>query len=196
MIFFVFGLLKPTKNREWWPFAAFSLFVVSFFFEMYGYPLTSLMTLDWVAPTYPDYDRITPDRELLLRLLIGGYAGALRKFGLILSAVGLLAIVWAWQVLLRAQQHHEVASDRPYASIRHPEYAGLFLTLFGIVLKLPTIPLLVLFPAVVWLYVGLAHSEEKECLARFGSSYRRYLETVPGYFPAYDLRHARDLVPP
>jgi len=33
------------------------------------------------------------------------------------------------------------------------------------------------------MYVKLAHREEKEVLAEFGETYRRYTASTPGFFP-------------
>jgi len=39
-------------------------------------------------------------------------------------------------------------------------------------------------PALVWMYVRLARSEEREATATFGDAYRKYADRVPGFFPA------------
>jgi protein-S-isoprenylcysteine O-methyltransferase Ste14 len=40
-----------------------------------------------------------------------------------------------------------------------------------------------MFPVLVWMYVRLARSEEREVAAEFGDAYRRYAERVPAFVP-------------
>jgi protein-S-isoprenylcysteine O-methyltransferase Ste14 len=43
-----------------------------------------------------------------------------------------------------------------------------------------------MFPVLVWMYVRLAREEEREAIAEFGDTYRRYMESVPGFMPKLD----------
>lgn len=43
--------------------------------------------------------------------------------------------------------------------MRHPQYDGLLLIMIGFLLQWPTIPTLVMFPVLVWVYTRLARSE-------------------------------------
>ncbi len=53
--------------------------------------------------------------------------------------------------------------------------------MFG--LQWPTILTLAMFPVLVFMYVRLARTEEREALAEFGDAYRRYMAEVPGFIP-------------
>jgi len=55
--------------------------------------------------------------------------------------------------------------------------------MLGFLLQWPTLITLVMFPILVWMYVGLAHREEREVLAEFGEAYARYAGRIPGFFP-------------
>ena len=55
--------------------------------------------------------------------------------------------------------------------------------MIGFLLQWPTIPTLVMFPFLVWMYVRLAHREEREALAEFGEVYARYAAGTPRFFP-------------
>lgn len=56
-----------------------------------------------------------------------------------------------------------------YALIRHPQYTGLFIALFGEgVVHWPTLFSVGLFPVVVLAYTWPAHREERQMLTRFG----------------------------
>ncbi|MCP4609294.1 MAG: isoprenylcysteine carboxylmethyltransferase family protein, partial [Planctomycetes bacterium] len=55
--------------------------------------------------------------------------------------------------------------------------------MFGFLLQWPTIPTLVMFPILVFVYVRLAKYEEGIALAEFGSEYEVYKETTPRFIP-------------
>ena len=91
----------------------------------------------------------------------------------------------AWRVLYLVQQKHQLAVTGPYAYVRHPQYVGFILVMFGFLLQWPTILTLAMFPLLVWMYVRLAHTEEHEALETFGNAYRRYVQRVPGFIPRF-----------
>ena len=73
-----------------------------------------------------------------------------------------------------------------YGLVRHPQYSGLFIALFGEgVVHWPTIFSLTLFPAIVIAYTLLAYREERQMLERFGNQYRAYQRRVPRFFPGW-----------
>lgn len=53
----------------------------------------------------------------------------------------------------------------------------------GFVLQWPTLPTLVMFPVLTFMYVRLSLREEKIAEAEFGDGYRRYMRDVPGFIP-------------
>ena len=67
--------------------------------------------------------------------------------------------------------------------VRHPQYVGFILVMFGFLLQWPTLLTLAMFPVLVVMYVKLARNEEREALAAFGEDYRRYMADVPGFMP-------------
>src|SRR3989338_5060928 len=73
----------------------------------------------------------------------------------------------AWRVLYKAQAEHILATTGPYARIRHPQYAGFVLIMFGFLLQWPTILTLIMFPILVWMYTRHAHSEERGAQREF-----------------------------
>ena len=93
---------------------------------------------------------------------------------------GLFLIAAAWRVLYDAQQRRELATTGPYSYVRHPQYDGFILVMFGFLLQWPTILTLAMFPVLVWMYVRLARQEEREALATFGDAYAQYAAHVPG----------------
>ena len=55
--------------------------------------------------------------------------------------------------------------------------------MFGFLLQWPTIPTLAMFPVLVWMYVRLAKTEERQVRAEFGEAYTDYARSVPAFIP-------------
>jgi protein-S-isoprenylcysteine O-methyltransferase Ste14 len=70
-----------------------------------------------------------------------------------------------------------------YAVIRHPQYLALAVSGFGLAILWPRFLTLVLLAVMVFLYYLLARDEERRMLARFGESYRRFMERTGMFFP-------------
>ncbi|MBN8900489.1 MAG: isoprenylcysteine carboxylmethyltransferase family protein, partial [Rhodospirillales bacterium] len=84
----------------------------------------------------------------------------------------------------RAQGEHRLATTGLYSLVRHPQYTGLFVGLFGEgVVHWPTIFSVTLFPLIVIVYILLAYREERQMLKQFGEEYRLYKARVPMFFP-------------
>lgn len=186
-IFFAWSFYTPINARDWRSFGLFSAFLVALFAEMYGFPLTLFLLSGWLSAHYPSVNWLSHDAGHMLEMLFGWRANPhfgpfhLASFALIGGGFWLLAV--AWPSLYRAQKHHEVARDGPYTRIRHPQYVGFFLIMTGFLLQWPTLLTLAMYPILVWMYVRLAISEERESLKQFGDAYRRYMETVPRFIP-------------
>ena len=71
----------------------------------------------------------------------------------------------------------------PYARIRHPQYVGFVLIMFGFLLQWPTLITLIMFPILITMYVRLARREERESLAEFGDQYAQYAAVTPAFIP-------------
>jgi len=99
-----------------------------------------------------------------------------------------LSVAAAWQVLYQAQRKGELAVTGPYAYVRHPQYVGFILVMFGFLLQWPTLLTLAMFPVLVWMYVRLAREEEREAAATLGTAYESYAAAVPGFIPSLSAR--------
>jgi protein-S-isoprenylcysteine O-methyltransferase Ste14 len=186
-IFFAFTFFKPKTRRDWRSFGAFSAFILALFTEMYGFPLTLYVLAGWLQTRYPNIDWLSHDAGHLLEMLFGWKANPhfgpfhLLSFAFIVG--GFLLISAAWHVLYGAQRTGTLATTGPYAHVRHPQYAGFILVMFGFLLQWPTLLTLAMFPVLVWMYVRLAHAEEREVISTFGDDYRQYAARVPGFVP-------------
>ena len=99
---------------------------------------------------------------------------------------GFVVISAGWRALYNAQQANALASAGVYSYVRHPQYVGFILVMFGFLLQWPTLLTLAMFPVLVFMYVKLARTEEREALATFGDAYRQYMAEVPGFIPRLD----------
>ncbi|MFN6999412.1 isoprenylcysteine carboxylmethyltransferase family protein [Elioraea tepidiphila] len=193
-ILFAFSFFKPKTTRDWRSFGAFSAFLVALFTEMYGFPLTIYLLSGWLQSRYPQVDWLSHDAGHLLEMLFGWRAnphfGPFHLLSFAFIGGGFILISRAWQVLYEAQRQRALATTGPYAYVRHPQYAGFILVLFGFLLQWPTLLTLLMFPVLAFMYVRLARSEEREALAEFGDAYRRYMAEVPAFLPAISRRVA------
>lgn len=89
----------------------------------------------------------------------------------------------SWKVLYEAQRSHRLATVGPYARVRHPQYIGFTLIMFGFLLQWPTLVTLAMFPILVFMYARLAQHEEREMEAEFGGEYARYRAATPAFIP-------------
>ena len=186
-ILFAYSFFKPKTKRDWRSFSAFSAFLVALFAEMYGFPLTIYFLSGWLQSRFPAVNWFSHDAGHLLEMLFGWEAnphfGPFHVLSFVLIGGGFWLIAAAWRVLYTAQARHELATGGPYASIRHPQYVGFILVMLGFLVQWPTILTLAMFPILVWMYVRLARSEEREVAAEFGDAYRRYADRVPAFVP-------------
>ena len=188
-ILFAFSFAKPRSQRDWRSFGAFSAFLVALFTEMYGFPLTIYLLSGWLTSRFPGVDWGSHDAGHLLEMMFGWRSNP--HFGPfhLLSALAIGGGFWllaaAWNVLYRAQRSHRLATTGPYARLRHPQYAGFVLVMFGFLLQWPTLVTVVMFPILVTMYVLLARREEREAEAEFGDEYRRYAARTSAFFPRW-----------
>jgi len=186
-IMFAFSFAKPQSARDWRSFGAFSAFLVALFTEMYGYPLTIYLLSGWLTSKFPGVDFLSHDAGHLLEVMFGWrgnpHFGPFHFLSFVFIGGGFWLLSASWRVLYQAQRARRLAVSGPYARIRHPQYVGFVLIMFGFLLQWPTLVTLVMFPILVLMYGRLAKHEEREMLAGFGDEYRRYLKEVPGFIP-------------
>jgi methanethiol S-methyltransferase len=194
-IIFAFSFFKPRTKRDWRSFGAFSAFLVALFTEMYGFPLTIYLFSGWLQSRYPNVDWFSHDAGHLLEMLLGWKAnphfGPFHLLSFAFIGGGFILISNAWSVLYEAQRRGELATTGPYAHVRHPQYVGFILVMFGFLLQWPTLLTLMMFPVLVWMYVRLARSEEREAEAEFGETYRAYARRVPAFLPRLSSTRVR-----
>ena len=186
-ILFAYSFFKPQTKRDWRSFGAFSAFLVALFTEMYGFPLTIYFLSGWLQSRYPNVDWLSHDAGHLLEMLFGWKAnphfGPFHILSFMFIGGGFWLIGAAWRVLYDAQQHRALATTGPYSYIRHPQYLGFILIMLGFLLQSPTLLTLLMFPILVFMYVRLAISEEREAEQEFGQAWRDYAAHTPRFIP-------------
>ena len=186
-ILFAFSFFRPRTKRDWRSFGAFSAFIIALFTEMYGFPLTIYLLSGWLSQRYPQVDLFSHDTGHLWNTLFGWdinpHFDPLHILSNILIFGGFIFLSAAWKVLYQAQRTHQLATTGAYAYIRHPQYAAFIVIMFGFLLQWPTLPTLLMFPVLVWMYVRLARREERDAMAEFGEAYARYAARTPAFIP-------------
>jgi protein-S-isoprenylcysteine O-methyltransferase Ste14 len=194
-IFFAFSFFKPATPRDWRSFGAFSAFVVALFTEMYGFPLTIYLLSGWLQSRYPGVDWFSHDAGHLLEELFGWRAnphfGPFHLLSFVFIGGGFILISAGWKMLYEAQRKHSLATSGVYSWVRHPQYVGFVLVMFGFLLQWPTLLTLAMFPILVFMYWRLSKYEERESLAEFGDAYAQYMREVPAFIPRLSARRAK-----
>ncbi|WP_392536721.1 methyltransferase family protein [Legionella sp. 227] len=186
-ILFAYSFTQFKTGRDWRTFGTFSAFVVAYFTEMYGFPLTIYLLSGWLTRHYPGVNLYGHDSGHLLHTFLGLKGDPHFDVFHLLSFVFILGGLWmiasAWGTLYRAQKNHQLATTGLYAKMRHPQYDGFILIMIGFLVQWPTILTLIMFPILVVMYVKLAHHEEQETLKEFGEEYKKYVEKTPAFIP-------------
>lgn len=178
----LYHFLAPANWRDWTGAGLVQAFIIALYAEMYGFPLT-IYFLTSVLPL--EIPLVHYSGHLWATLL--GYgkfgAGIEMATGYAFVAAGLIMIIKGWfKVYFSSNQ---LLTDGIYGVVRHPQYTGIFLAVFGQLVHWPTIPTLALGPVIVLAYVHLARREEVQLIQRFGDAYLSYRQQVPMFFPRW-----------
>ena len=178
----LYRYVAPKSWREWTGAGLVQAFIIALYAEMYGFPLTIYVLTSFLGIEIPG---VHYAGHLWATLLGYGYVGAMVEMllGYTLVILGILMLIEGWRELYRANREKRLATDRLYGVVRHPQYTGIFIALFGQLVHWPTISTLVLFPVIVWVYARLAQREEEQVIEEFGDQYLSYKERVPMFFP-------------
>jgi len=171
----------PKTWREWASAGVVQAFIIALYAEMYGFPLSI-----YLLARFFGLDRYNLNANLWSSLVGLGETGMLISmilgYGLLFVGVGIF--IQGWRELYRARQKNELVTTGLYRLVRHPQYTGLFIGLFGEgVVHWPTLFSVGLLPVIVLAYSLLARSEEKRVLEQFGDEYRAYQAQVPMFIP-------------
>jgi len=193
-ILFAFSFAKPATKRDWRSFGAFSAFIVALFTEMYGFPLTIYLLSGWLPSLYPGLDIFSHESGHLWHTLLGikgnPHFDPLHILSNILILAGFIILSSAWKALHAAQRERHLATTGPYGRVRHPQYAGFILILFGFLLQWPTLLTLLMFPVLVYMYSRLALREGRDSRETFGAAWDEYAVCTTRFFPRFGSQPA------
>lgn len=185
-IIFALSFFHPRTQRDWKAMGSFSAFVVALMVEMYGFPLTIYLMSGWVGSRFETLS-LTHNGGHLWSELIGWdgdpHLSPFHLASYVFIGAGFWAIAAAWPVLMDAAKQGQLATTGPYAWVRHPQYVGFMVIMFGFLLQWPTIPTIVMFPVLVYIYRRLAIQEERTVAAQFGPPWDDYARRIPRFIP-------------
>jgi len=178
----LYRYVAPKGWREWTRAGLVQAFIIALYAEMYGFPLTIYLLTGWLGLDIPWAHE---SGHLWASLFGWGVLGTMVEMlvGYALVFAGISILIEGWREVYVATKERKLAADKLYAVVRHPQYTGIFLAVFGQLIHWPTIPTLVLFPVIVWAYYRLSLREEHKMIQEFGSSYETYRKNVPMFFP-------------
>ena len=180
---FFYRYFAPKSWHEWASAGLVQAFIIALYAEMYGFPLTIYFLV-----RYFGLDQSHLNSNLWSTLLGIGETGMMIAMiaGYTLLFAGIGMVMEGWRELYRAQQENRLVTDRLYGFVRHPQYLGLFISLFGEgVVHWPTIFSVAIFPVIVLAYGLLAQREERKMVEQFGDRYRNYQKAVPMFIPRW-----------
>jgi len=177
----LYRYLAPKTWREWGSAGAVQAFIIALYAEMYGFPLTIYLLVRFLGLDGSDLNANlwttlfdVGKASMLVSMLLG--------YGLVFIGIGIF--IQGWRELHRAHQQKRLATDGLYGLVRHPQYTGLFIALFGEgVVHWPTLFSVGLFPLIVLAYSMLARHEERRMIEHFGEEYRTYRQHLPKFIP-------------
>lgn len=185
-IWFTYNVFKPKTGVDWRSFGAFSAFIVALFTEMYGFPLTIYLLSSWLGNRFPQIN-LTHNSGHLWEDLMGNtgdpHFSLLHILSNLLIVGGLILISTSWKILYDATNKHSLAVSGPYKYIRHPQYVGFIVIIFGFLMQWPTLPTLIMAPILIIMYLRLARKEEIEVLQKY-PQYKYYLQNTPSFIPS------------
>ena len=189
LIAFAASFIRPKTSRDWRSLGMFSAFIIALFVEMYGFPLTIYLLSGWLSTKFPGTDLFSHNSGHILEDFFGWggdpHFGPFHIASYILIFYGFVLLANAWKVLYAARRDHRLAMTGPYARIRHPQYVGFILIMLGFLFQWPTLLTIIMFPILVWMYVRLARSEERDAKQEFGENWDAYAKQTPAFIPRF-----------
>ncbi|WP_373486323.1 methyltransferase family protein [Acetobacterium malicum] len=169
------------KKMDRKPAGTYLAFVIAFAIEMHGIPF-SMYVISWLI------GKNLPEGVLWGHTLFDtiGYWGM--YINIACGTVGIVLIMNGWYNIYKKYWSRETGTGTLvetgiYKYIRHPQYTGLLLLSFGMMVEWATLPLLILYPVMVFMYVRLAKKEEQDMIEEFGIDYKNYMEDTKMFIP-------------
>ena len=171
---------RPAQRK---PAGLFLGFVVAYSLEMYGIPFSLYLVLWSTGKLLPV--------GLFWGHTLSGYIGMWGRYlylGSLLLGGSLVVSGWArvyYAAWSRPVSQTTLVRGGVYRYLRHPQYTGLMVISLGALLDWATLPLLLLWPLLVWKYVRLAGREERILATRFGTQWQEYARRTGKFWPRF-----------
>ncbi|MFH1978289.1 MAG: methyltransferase [Candidatus Aenigmatarchaeota archaeon] len=173
-LLFLAFLIPLTFRRKtnWKEYGLATAFFVSLFVEMYGIPLTILLASNYFSAG------VVPTQTLIVFDFLGvTFAMDVgMTYGAILIITGMIMIITGWITLYRNIKDKELVTKGIYNYSRHPQYLGFILIVIGWFVAWPTILTLIFAPILIYKYLRVCRTEEKEIKSK---EYEEYKKTAP-----------------
>lgn len=169
------------RKMEKKPKGTYLSFVIAFAIEMHGIPFSMYIISFLVGHNLPE--GVLWGHTLFQWI---GYWGMYINIACAITALTL--ILCGWRAIHKAYWSKEkgtgsLVTTGIYRYIRHPQYTGLMLLSFGMLAEWATLPLLVMFPVMIVMYIHLAKREEADMLLEFGDTYKAYMKKSKMFLP-------------
>lgn len=169
---------KKSRHK---PNTAYMAFIVAYALEMFGIPM-SLYFVAWA------FGKQLPDGVLwghTLNQYIGHWG---MYICILLNVIAAILIISGWRRIYKNYWQHpdgkgKLVTDGIYKYIRHPQYTGFLLITLGMIFEWATIPLLIMYPILVVIYVRLAKKEEQDMINEFEQAYKDYMAKTNMFLP-------------
>jgi len=183
---FFLGSLFPRRPREWRSFGVFNAFLIDFFAEMFGFPLTLYLIAPLLGERLAGFGLFESHLWAYLAALTGlvSLAGAVKiimNVAIFGVGVACVLVILGWLAIYEAQGR--LATGSVYYLVRHPQYLGLMLLVAAFLIQWPTLPTMLLGPYLIWRYYCLALAEEADLERALGRQWRDYAARVPRLSP-------------
>ncbi|MDY0351598.1 MAG: isoprenylcysteine carboxylmethyltransferase family protein [Desulfobulbaceae bacterium] len=177
----LYRYLAPQSWKEWSRAGVLQAFIIAFYAEMYGFPLT----IYFLARFFGLDVEWREGGNLWAQLFGTQAAHVVAMFiGYAIVFAGATLVADGWRRIHQARRENRLVTEGVYSRMRHPQYTGLFLIVFGEgIVHWPTIVSVAAFPIIVLAYTLLARKEERQMVEKFGDEYREYQRQVPMFIP-------------
>jgi protein-S-isoprenylcysteine O-methyltransferase Ste14 len=167
--------LSYRRKVNWAEYSLVTAFFVSLFVEMYGIPLTILLSSKYFFSA----DVNLPNNVVEFNFLGVGFGMDLAMtYGAVLIFIGALLVMAGWITLYINIKKQSLVTNGIYSYSRHPQYFGFILIIIGWFIGWPTILSLGFAPLLIYKYVRVCKTEEKEILDGT-SEYQSYKAKTP-----------------
>lgn len=178
---FVLLFIPFYRKMDKKPAGTYLAFIIAFAIEMHGIPF-SMYVISWII------GKKLPEGVLWGHTFVSsiGFWGMYINIACVIIA--LLLILNGWYNIYKRYWSKEtgtgsLVTNGVYRYIRHPQYTGLLLLSLGMIAEWATLPMLLLYPVMIAMYVRLARREEKDMLAEFGDEYWKYMKQTKMFIP-------------